>query len=153
MGMNIRAATSKDAATIAEFNIRLAQETEDLRLDPNVVRLGVEALLKDPAKGSYFVAETPGTGVVGQILITYEWSDWRNGNTWWIQSVYVRDEFRGQGVFKLLFEQVQKLAKASGEVCSLRLYVEKENRRAHRAYEKLGMQETHYLVFEKPLAE
>ncbi|MDB6125399.1 MAG: putative acetyltransferase [Pedosphaera sp.] len=149
--MNIRQATPKDAAIIADFNIRLAQETEDLLLEPNTVRQGVEALLKDPAKGFYFVVETSEAGVVGQILITYEWSDWRNGNIWWIQSVYVREEFHGKGVFKLLFEHVEKLAKESGEVCSLRLYVERENGRAHRAYQKLGMEETHYRVFEKGL--
>lgn len=146
--MNIRTGNLSDARVVADFNIRLAWESEHLKLAPETVQNGVEALLKDPAKGVYYVVEEPGVGVVGQTLITYEWSDWRNGNIWWIQSVYVREDFRGKGVFKALFEHVERLARQSGEVCSLRLYVEKENSRAHRAYAKLGMEETHYRIFE-----
>jgi GNAT superfamily N-acetyltransferase len=146
--MKIRRALASDAATITEFNIRLAEETENLRLDPQTVASGVRALLEDFARGVYFVAEHDGR-VVGQLCITYEWSDWRNGNFWWIQSVYVNKEFRGQGVFATLFAHVQALARKQKDVCGLRLYMEKDNERARRTYEKLGLNQTHYLVFEK----
>jgi GNAT superfamily N-acetyltransferase len=117
-------------------------------LDLETVRRGVAALLKDPAKGIYFVAEHK-SRVVGQLCITYEWSDWRNGNFWWIQSVYVEQEFRGRGIFASLFEHVQKLARERTEVCGLRLYMEKDNERARGVYQKLGLKQTHYQVFEK----
>jgi GNAT superfamily N-acetyltransferase len=146
--MKIRRAILSDAPTIAEFNLRLAEETEHLRLDPQTVAAGVKALLEDPAKGVYFVAEHE-RQIVGQLCITYEWSDWRNGTFWWIQSVYVQKEFRGRGVFASLFEHVQNLARGQGDVCGLRLYMERDNDMARRAYEKLGLNQTHYLVFEK----
>src|SRR5689334_19875616 len=98
--MKIRKAISSDAPVITDFNLRLARESEALELDLGTVTQGVAALFKDPSKGIYFVAETSETGMVGQLMITYEWSDWRNGTIWWIQSVYVKDEFRGAGVFK-----------------------------------------------------
>jgi GNAT superfamily N-acetyltransferase len=151
--MNIRKAVGGDAAVITDFNIRLAQESEGLHLDLGTVTQGVAALLKDPSKGTYFVAETPEAGLVGQLMITYEWSDWRNGNIWWIQSVYVRPEFRGGGVFKALFDHVERLARESGEVCSLRLYMERDNDKARRAYAKMGMHEGGYVVFEKGLQD
>ena len=146
--MKIRTAVPADAAVIADFNIRLAFETESLKLDPETVRQGVAALFADPAKGIYFVAEMPGGDVGGQLMITYEWSDWRNGNIWWIQSVYVKHEFRGQGIFKALFDHLERLARETKGVCSLRLYMEKHNQQARRAYQKLGMTETKYQVFE-----
>ena len=136
-----------DAAVIAEFNLLLATETEGLRLDPECVRTGVKALLADSAKGVYYVAEVEGT-IAGQLMITYEWSDWRNGNIWWLQSVYVRKEFRRQGVFRELFRFLESLARAQKDVCGLRLYMHAENRAARRSYEKLGMQRTQYEVFE-----
>lgn len=145
--LTIRQADLSDAAVIADFNLRLAAETEALHLDPECVNQGVAAILSDPAKGLYFVAQINGE-VVGQVMITYEWSDWRNGDIWWIQSVYVKGEFRGQGVFKALFEHVEKLARKSGDVCALRLYMEKNNERARRAYLKLGMKVTAYEVLE-----
>jgi ribosomal protein S18 acetylase RimI-like enzyme len=148
--MKIRKARPTDAAVIAEFNTRIAWETEKLHLDPQTIRRGVRAVLKDPGKGTYFVAEIEGA-VVGQLLITYEWSDWRNGNFWWIQSVYVAAAHRQAGVFRSLFAQVQKLAQARRDVCGLRLYVEKHNDRAQHAYAKLGMAKTHYEVFETDL--
>jgi GNAT superfamily N-acetyltransferase len=98
-------------------------------------------------EGTYFVAEHNGA-VIGQLLITYEWSDWRNGNFWWIQSVYVAQEFRENGVFRGLFSHVEKLARSRRDVCGLRLYVEKNNRRAHQAYARLGMKHTHYEIYE-----
>ncbi len=145
--MKIRKARVTDAAVIADFNSRLAWETEKFKLDPQTIQRGVRAVLRDAAKGIYFVTEHEGK-VVGQLLITYEWSDWRNGNFWWIQSVYVAAEFRQSGVFRSLFAQIQKLAKARRDVCGLRLYVEKNNRRAQRAYERLGMKHAHYEVYE-----
>jgi ribosomal protein S18 acetylase RimI-like enzyme len=158
--MNIRTAAQNDADVIADFNIRLAWETEALKLDPGVVRRGVEALFKDPGKGIYFVAEVKKQAsakpdekqeIAGQLMITYEWSDWRDGNIWWIQSVYVKEEFRGQGVFRALFAHVQKLAEGAPEVCALRLYMDKHNDQARLAYGKLGMIEGSYVVFEKGL--
>jgi ribosomal protein S18 acetylase RimI-like enzyme len=145
--MKIRKARPTDAAVIAEFNTRIAWETEKLRLDPQTIRRGVCAVLKDPGKGTYFVAEIGGA-VVGQLLITYEWSDWRNGNFWWIQSVYVAAEHRQSGVFRTLFAHVQKMAQARREVSGLRLYVERENDRAQRAYTRLGMVKKPYEMFE-----
>jgi GNAT superfamily N-acetyltransferase len=150
MDIRIREATLADARVIADFNVRLADETEGLRLDPARVQAGVDAILKDPSKGIYFVAEMDGV-VVGQTMITYEWSDWRNGNLWWIQSVYVKAEFRGQGVFQRLFQHIRALASRKNDVAALRLYVHAENERAHRSYQKLGMSRTKYEVFELDL--
>jgi GNAT superfamily N-acetyltransferase len=145
--MKIRQATPADVATIADFNARIARETENRELEPARVKAGVSALLQDAAKGIYFVAEIDGQ-IVGQVLITYEWSDWRNGNFWWIQSVYVDKEFRGQGIFRALFEHVQDLAKQRQDVCGLRLYMDCGNDTARRSYERLGMKRTDYEVFE-----
>lgn len=157
--MTIRPATPRDAAVIADYNIRLAWETERLALPPATIQAGVAALLEDHTKGRYFVAETdaePGQTaadfkVLGQLMITYEWSDWRNGMIWWIQSVYVRESARGQGIFKALFRHVEDLARTETGVCALRLYMEQDNATARRAYEKLGMHQTHYQVFEYDL--
>ena len=110
----------------------------------------MRALIRKPARGVYFLAQLDGQ-VAGQLCLTYEWSDWRNGNFWWIQSVYVRKEFRGRGIFSALFRHVQALARKDKEVCGLRLYMEQDNHRARRAYEKLGFKQTHYQVFEKLL--
>lgn len=145
--MKIRKARLTDAVIIATFNRNLAWETEKLRLSRRVVDRGVRALLKDASKGIYFVA-VQGGEVIGQLMVTYEWSDWRDGNIWWIQSVYVTSEFRQQGVFRKLFKHVEKLGRARRDVCGLRLYVEKNNRRAHRAYARLGMKHTHYEIYE-----
>src|SRR5215469_18366688 len=109
MEILVRQASWADRVIIADFNVRLADESEALRLEPEVVQAGVDVLLKDPAKGVYYVAEVTGA-VAGQIMITYEWSDWRNGNLWWLQSVYVQPEFRRRGVFRRLFEHVRALA-------------------------------------------
>jgi ribosomal protein S18 acetylase RimI-like enzyme len=151
--MKIRKAVLADAAVIADFNIRLAEESEELRLDPDTVTKGVIALLIDSSKGIYFVAETAEAGVVGQLMITYEWSDWRNGNIWWLQSVYVHAHFRRQGVFKALFDHLVGLAEKSSDVWSLRLYMENHNEQARRAYHKLGMKEMNYEVLELPVSE
>jgi GNAT superfamily N-acetyltransferase len=150
MDIRIREAGLADSRVIAEFNVQLADESEGLRLDPACVQAGVDAVLKDPAKGIYYIAEVKGS-VVGQTMITYEWSDWRNGNLWWIQSVYVKPEFRGQGVFQRLFQHVRTLASRQKDVPALRLYVHADNKRAHRSYEKLGMSRTKYEVLELDL--
>ena len=136
---------------MAEFNSRMAWETENRRLDPERVRQGVAALLSHPAKGTYFLAEGQQDGtitVAGQLLITYEWSDWRNGNFWWIQSVYVAEEFRGRGVFRALFNHVHTLAKGRKDVCGLRLYMDAQNQPARQTYERLGLKQTDYELFE-----
>jgi GNAT superfamily N-acetyltransferase len=145
--MIIRKARPTDIDVIANFNSRLAWETEKLRLNSITVSRGVRSLLKDAAKGTYFVAEQDGV-IVGQLLITYEWSDWRNGNFWWIQSVYVAAAFRQGGVFRALFSHLEKLARSRRDVCGLRLYVEKNNHQAHRAYGRLGMKHAHYEIYE-----
>jgi GNAT superfamily N-acetyltransferase len=151
--MKIRKAVLADAAIITDFNIKLAEESEGLRLDLETVTQGVSALLADSSKGIYFVAETAEAGIVGQLMITYEWSDWRNGNIWWLQSVYVRADFRKRGVFKALFNHLVSLAEKSNEVWGLRLYMDKHNEQARRAYHKLGMTEMNYEVFELPVSE
>lgn len=138
----------RDVETLVGFSMQLAHETEDLQLDPARVRAGVEALVRDPAKGLYFVAEA-NESVLGQLFVTYEWSDWRNGNYWWIQSVYIEKSARGQGVFKSLYAHVVTEAKKAGNVCGIKLYVEGNNVTAQRSYLSLGMQKTDYQVFER----
>jgi GNAT superfamily N-acetyltransferase len=150
MDISVREASLPDWAIIADFNVRLARESEDLDLDPARVETGVRAILTDPAKGIYYVAEDAGA-VVGQLMVTYEWSDWRNGLIWWIQSVYVRPEFRRAGVFRALFRHLQSLARVQKEVCTLRLYVHGENAQAHRSYERMGMSRTKYQIYELEL--
>lgn len=145
--MKIRPAEPSDAAIIAEFNCCLAQESEGRNLDPAVVMKGVSDLLEFPERGIYYVAEID-RRVIGQTLITYEWSDWRNGNFWWIQSVYVAADFRKQGVFRILYQHVKEAADARSDVCGLRLYVEAKNEHARRAYERLGMKLTPYRLYE-----
>src|SRR5580765_5032114 len=116
--LKVRPAKLSDAAFITDSNARMALETEGRRLDPARLAGGVNALLADANKGTYYIAEVDGK-VAGQLLITREWSDWRNGNFWWIQSVYVSGEFRGAGVFRALFHHVHTLAKAETDVCGL----------------------------------
>jgi GNAT superfamily N-acetyltransferase len=147
MNISIRQATPRDAPVIARFNTLMAEETEGRSLDPQRLHKGVEALLSDPSKGIYFLAESEGV-ILGQLMITYEWSDWRNGNFWWIQSVYVKKESRARGVFKTLFDYVHRIARADKTVCGLRLYVEKQNEGAARAYEQLRMKKAHYEMYE-----
>lgn len=145
--ITIRQATLFDAAIIVRFNLLLAQETEDLTLDLDRVTRGVKALLNDPAKGAYHLAEVDGV-IVGQLLITREWSDWRNGAFWWLQSVYVDPAFRRRGVFRALFQQAQALAQKRDDVCGLRLYMDTHNMPARQTYERLGMRDTDYELLE-----
>jgi GNAT superfamily N-acetyltransferase len=148
MPLTLRQAAPADAAVIAEFNRRLAWESEHKALDLAKLQPGVAAVLADPARGVYFVAELEGE-VVGQLAITYEWSDWRNGWFWWIQSVYVREDARKSGVFRLLYHHVAALARERGDVIGLRLYVETDNQRARQTYDRLGMAQTGYLIMER----
>jgi ribosomal protein S18 acetylase RimI-like enzyme len=145
--ITIRDAVASDGATIAAFNSRIAVETEGRELDPGTVRRGVSALLADRGKGRYWLAEDDGK-VVGQLMITLEWSDWRDGMLWWIQSVYVHTDYRRRGVFSSLYQHVERLAEADPEVVGIRLYVEKENLRAQQTYDRLGMSMTDYQVMQ-----
>lgn len=145
--MRIRLATPADAGVLIEFNAAMALETEGKELLSDVIGAGVRSLLGNPAAGFYLLAEQD--SVVGSLMITNEWSDWRNGAFWWIQSVYVRPEFRRQGVYKNLYRHVQELASKDPAVCGFRLYVERENDRAQATYSALGMKRTRYLVFEE----
>jgi L-amino acid N-acyltransferase YncA len=144
----IRAGLAADASVIAAYNAALARETEALELDPDRLLDGVRAVFDDPAKGFYLVAEQAGE-VVGQLMITYEWSDWRNGVFWWVQSVYVTPTARGRGVYRGLYQAMLSRAQECGDVCGIRLYVEHANEAAKRTYAKLGMSATVYEMWEE----
>jgi GNAT superfamily N-acetyltransferase len=146
--VQIRRAEMRDAAILATFNSALALETENKSLDAKTIRAGVSRLLADSHHGFYIVAEVDGQ-IAGCLMITYEWSDWRNGVFWWIQSVYVKPEFRRRGIYRALYDYIREQAKADCDICGLRLYAENENVTAHRAYEKLGMTEAHYKIYEE----
>lgn len=143
----IRDAVPSDAPTIIDFQIRMAHETEGIELDPDVCARGVEAVFADPSLGRYFVAELDGR-VVGSTMVTYEWSDWRNGTVWWIQSVFVEPDLRGKGIYRRLYENVQDLVKKSEGVRGIRLYVDLRNETAQQVYSRLGMNGDHYRLFE-----
>ena len=146
--MNIRLAERDDIQALVGFNQAMAFETEGKTLEASVLTPGVAAVFEDANKGFYVVAEEDGS-VVGGLLITYEWSDWRNKWFWWIQSVYVAPEFRGRSIYRAMYEFVKGLAEQRGGVCGFRLYVEKQNLHAQKVYEKLGMHETYYLAYEE----
>ena len=143
----IRHAERGDITAVAEWNAAMAWETEQKHLDMQVLTRGVTAVFDEPRRGVYLVAERDGQAV-GCLLITYEWSDWRNGDFWWIQSVYVAPEARRGGVFRALYSDVAARATQAGAV-GLRLYVETENERAQNTYRELGMSECHYLMYEQ----
>lgn len=151
----VRAATAADAAWLAACAVAMARETEDKALDPDTVRAGIEAGLADPTRARYFVAmhdARAGTDTLavpaGTLMLTREWSDWRNGDWWWIQSVYVMPEFRRRGVFAALYRHAEALARATPGVIGLRLYVERGNTAAQHTYIAFGMHDTGYRVFE-----
>jgi GNAT superfamily N-acetyltransferase len=150
MELSVRLALPSDVSVIAEFNAAMAKETEGIELNRDRLQKGVEALFTDPSKGLYYIAESDGK-IAGQLMITYEWSDWRNATFWWIQSVYVRQEYRRQGVFHALYRSIETIARTHGDVCGIRLYVEKENDRAQKTYEALGMKHSHYEMMEMEL--
>jgi ribosomal protein S18 acetylase RimI-like enzyme len=149
MPWTIRQGRPDDAAAIVEYNRRLAMETEGKALDKAALTAGVMAALADPTrKGPYYLA-ADGAIILGQLQITYEWSDWRNGWYWWIQSVYVIAEAREKGVFRSLYEHVVELARREPDVVGLRLYVERDNHAAQKTYETLGMEQTAYRLLER----
>ena len=145
--IRIRQGCINDLDFIAASNIAMAKETEDLELDPNVAHAGVKNGLNDPSRSLYFIAEVEGQPV-GQTMVTTEWSDWRNGTCWWIQSVYVRAPFRRLGVFRALYKHIRGLAQQREDVCGIRLYVHHTNERAISTYKRLGMTHTAYQVCE-----
>ncbi len=147
--ISIRPANPSDVACIAAFNIAMAWETEKLRLDTDTVQQGVNSVFSDAAKGQYIVADLGGS-TVGCLMITHEWSDWRNGDIWWIQSVYVDPDHRRKGVFKSLYRHVEAIARKAG-VVAIRLYVEHDNASGKATYQKLGMSMTHYDVMQQDL--
>ena len=153
--ITIREARPEDLHVIVDFNARLAWETEDKRLDPDVLAKGVASALADPDRLRYWLAQAvDGEGdsqasrVVGQAAVTREWSDWRNGWIWWFQSVYVHLDFRGAGIFRALHAEIRSIARATPDVIGLRLYVEIHNDRAQRVYQSLGMKPGGYDVYE-----
>ena len=148
MALKIRRATRRDAPALIAFNSAMALETEGKVLLPRVIGAGVRGLLRRPDSGFYTVAEREGE-VIAALMVTREWSDWRNGDFWWIQSVYVRPEFRRRGVYRRLYRHLQAMAAKRRAVCGFRLYVERNNRRAQATYRASGMDRTDYLVFEQ----
>lgn len=146
----IRPALAEDWQTLRDFNCALASETEGKALDPEIAGAGVRALLADPAKGRYLVATVDGR-IAGQLMHTREWSDWRNGDIWWLQSVYIHPDFRRQGLFRLLYSTLEAQAQADPGVVGLRLYVEDHNTHAQETYAALGMRRPGYFVLEKML--
>ena len=146
--INIRVAQPADVRLLVKFNQLMAWETEQKQLDEDILTKGVSALIVDENKGFYLVAEQNDI-VVGSLMVTTEWSDWRNGVFWWVQSVYITPDFRRQGIYAQLYAQVKTLAEQQHNVCGFRLYVEKENIIAQKTYESLGMQPTHYFMYEE----
>lgn len=145
--LSFRPPAASDVETIARFQEAMAAETEGITLDGATVRRGVAAVLEDPALGRYWLAVSDGR-VIGSLLLTYEWSDWRNARIWWIQSVWVEPEWRGKGVYKKLYAHVQDLARDDPAVAGIRLYVDQRNARAQGVYRALGMNGDHYTTFE-----
>src|SRR5258708_6804612 len=147
MTATCRRATTKEIPAIVQFQIEMARETENLKLDPEVLGRGVGRVFENPSRGLYYVAERDGR-VIASTLITYEWSDWRDGTVWWIQSVYVVPEARRQGIYASLYAYVKRLAEADDHVRGIRLYVDRRNSPAQTVYSRLGMDGEHYQVFE-----
>lgn len=146
--MIIRRATLADASALSLFNQNMAFETEGIKLIPEVIDAGVITMIENPQMGFYLVAEDQGT-IAAALMTTTEWSDWRNGLFWWIQSVYVLPDFRRQGLYRKLYDEVQALAENEPGVCGFRLYVEHENVVAQQTYRALGMEETGYKLYEE----
>lgn len=145
--MLVRKAKPEDLNSILEFQLAMARETEGIELEQETLKNGVTAVLKDSSKGHYYVAEKNGK-VIGSLLTTFEWSDWRNGTVLWIQSVYVVPEFRRKGVYSKLYAHVKSRVLENHDLKGIRLYADKSNKGAHKVYEKLGMTPDHYVTFE-----
>jgi ribosomal protein S18 acetylase RimI-like enzyme len=146
--MKIRLGDRSDVDALVDFNQAMALETEGKTLVAEILRTGVSAVFDDATKGFYVVTDIDGV-IAGGLLVTFEWSDWRNKWFWYIQSVYVRPEHRGQAIYAKMYEFVKQLAEERGNVCGFRLYVEKENKRAQHVYDKVGMHESYYLMYEE----
>ena len=149
MIVHVRQAATSDLEQIVSFNIDLAKETEGRQLDRATLTAGVNSVLTDVAKGTYLVATDDENTVIGQLMITTEWSDWRNGMIWWLQSVYVQASARRQCVFTALVNEVARLAALNPEVCGIRLYIEKDNQAARSTYEAAGFKAPGYDVMER----
>ena len=147
MNLVIEEARIGDLNTLVEFQLKMAMETEELKLDREILIKGVKAVYEDPAKARYFVARID-VRVVGMLMITLEWSDWRNGWVWWIQSVYVEQEFRKDGIFRSLYTYIRNVVENSDSIRGLRLYVDKRNIKAQKVYNALGMTGEHYTTYE-----
>nr|MBI3612697.1 GNAT family N-acetyltransferase [Nitrospirota bacterium] len=148
----VRPAHVGDLDRLVNFSLAMAQETEGRQLDQTLLRQGTKALFDEPARGFYLVAEVqhqPTPTVVGQLMVTFEWSDWRNATFWWIQSVYVRPDWRRQGIYRAMHDHVLREARERKDVCCVRLYVEQENRGAQTAYQRVGLLPSAYQVFEE----
>jgi ribosomal protein S18 acetylase RimI-like enzyme len=148
--ITIRMAKAEELSSLVEFNQAMALETEGKHLDAQILQSGVEAVFHDDRKGFYVVAESEGK-IVGGLMVTYEWSDWRDKWFWWIQSVYILPDFRGRKIYSRLYEFVKDKARDKKDVCGFRLYVEHDNEQAQRVYEKVGMEKSHYLMYEEML--
>lgn len=146
--MKIRRAGIDDASALSLFNQNMALETEGITLIPEIIDAGVKNMIENPQMGFYLVAEEEGV-IAAALMVTTEWSDWRNGLFWWIQSVYVLPEYRRQGLYRMLYDEVKKLAENDKNVCGFRLYVEHENITAQKTYQSLGMDETSYKLYEE----
>ena len=144
----ISKATMDHAQQIAQFNINMAAETEDIKLIPEVILAGARRLINDPSLGFYLVALAD-QEIVASLMVTTEWSDWRNGQFWWIQSVYVTPQWRRKGLYRKLYEHVKQLAADNENVCGFRLYVEEENTIAQKTYDNVGMHQTSYKMYEE----
>ncbi len=147
MNTIVREASVDDLKTIVAFQTLMAKETEDLMLDNYTLNKGVEAVLLDSGRAKYFIAETNGVPS-GMLMITYEWSDWRNGWVWWIQSVFTDPGFRKQGIYRLLYNHIKSIVLSTESIKGIRLYVDKRNNPAQKVYENLGMNGNHYSTFE-----
>ena len=146
--MKIRTAQPADIDSLIDFNQKMALETEGKHLDSGVLRSGVEAVFDDEGKGFYVVSDDAGS-IVGGLLVTFEWSDWRNKWFWWIQSVYIVPDARGKGIYRQMYDFVKEKAIENGNVCGFRLYVEKDNLSAQGVYESVGMKGSAYLMYEE----
>ncbi len=146
--ISVRKGQERDCQVLVDFNIAMARETEGKELSRKVVSEGVRNLLRNPQNGFYVIAER-GNDVTGCLMVTTEWSDWRNGEFWWIQSVYVKPEFRRQGIYRTLYDFVRSKAAEKDNVCGFRLYVEQKNAVAQQTYRQMGMEEAPYKIFEE----
>ncbi len=144
-------AVPNDTAAIVEFNTALALESEGVALEPETLRAGVGAVLADPHKKGFYLLAAIAGRPIGQLMVTYEWSDWRNGWIWWVQSVYVREEYRRQGIYRALYTELRGIARRRGDIRGLRLYVMRENHTAKRTYAAMGMAHSEYDLYESEM--